>query len=109
MLKRKETECDVEARRLALSLSRVAWHDLALRNVDLRALVTVDVSSGCEIGEIADWVFNLTVTTPEVPPQTGYVRLAPRELGWLVSLRHDPERLGAEIYREFLAGGASWE
>lgn len=108
MLKRKENDFDTEARRLALSLARTSRHELAYRNFDLRSLVTVDVSSGCEVGDIPDWAFALHMTSQETATEPGYVRLRPRELGWLVSLRHDPERLGAEIYREFLAGGATW-
>lgn len=108
MLKRKETEADSWASWLARSLARVACHDLAYRNFDLRTLVTVDVSPRGDAGDFPDWAFELHVTAPEAPPQEGYVRLAPRELGWLVSLRHDPVHRGADIYRDYIAGGATW-
>lgn len=106
MLKRKETEADSWASWLARSLARVACHDLAYRNIDLRTLVTVDVSPRGEVDDFPDWSFTLHVTTPQNPPQPGYVRLRQRELGWLVSLRHDTGHRGAEIYREYIAGGA---
>lgn len=81
---------------------------MAYRNFDLRTLVTVDVSPRGDAGDFPDWAFKLHVTTPETPPQPGYVRLSPRELGWLVSLRHDPVHRGADIYRDYIAGGATW-
>lgn len=108
MLKRKETEADSWASWLALSLSRVARHELAYRNFDLRTLVTVDVSTRGAHDEYPDWAFTLNVTSPDTQPEPGYVRLRPRELGWLVSLQHDTVHRATELYQDFKAGGAAW-